>query len=235
MWTAVLFGITGYSSQLGPNQTSYITPAMGNEFLQNIYITPGAGKLLNDEEVCPQGRISLLAQLAENSEYMQLFLCPPILLFGSVTEQRQEGIAAPLTCNMLDEHVSWKMRTFAAVLLSIYLRINKLVMPPLIVPMNDLQLYHGPWSARRFSQDVVHQFATWRNTESYIWFILELFWTTRCKKSFNDPLPDDDPRFGTSLHLFYLPRNMRPIRDLADPNGGYADPADEVWLFDDFI
>ena len=91
-------------------------------------------------------------------------------------------------------------------MLSFYLSVDDIVVPPLREPLKLIQMDSGPLAAQNLDKN-----AASGNIDSYVWFALELYWTRICGHQFDNPVDEVDPRDLRFLHVNDLPENLRPL------------------------
>ncbi|KAJ5885169.1 hypothetical protein N7495_009679 [Penicillium taxi] len=111
----------------------------------------------------------------------RLVIFPEAFKKGGI-DKPYSGVSA-VTCNSIGAAVSENMETLASVILHEYMHYKALVVPPLRSSPMDLENGYGPYNTRFVlpKNQAIH------NADSFAWYALELYWTMKCGRYFQDP------------------------------------------------
>lgn len=112
-----------------------------------------------------------------------MVLCPALFLSGGL--YTGYGGVAPVTCKSLDRFMSMKMLFLGSTILHEYMHFGALLQPQLTIRPIDHK--YNPYNVRVMDKRLAIE-----NADSYMWYALEMMWSTHCGWNFGDPKEEED-------------------------------------------
>ena len=193
----------------------------GNPFLKQVTIAPNTW-YPNRTPACRQHAIGYTKKV--DTDQPIIHLCPNALSVGGIEkgyipkDPSHHGYVqvSPVFCSLLGLDASWRMLTLAHFLISMFMLIVRLVVPPLERAPIIMTVFSSVGGAQALSAGgdthrlpghagiLIPNISPLRNAASFAWYSTHLFWAIHCERGFEAPTEADNiaPYTGANSILY---------------------------------